>query len=77
MLFELILDHKKCLNQKMLESESAQFLVWALKKVQNRFLMHFLLIVHNYCSEKKLGAFCLEKMAFQKLDFSFDFQKVI
>ena len=57
MLLEMILDIRKCPNQKMHESESAGFPVWELSKVRDQFQNHFShKVVYNYCSQKNLGA---------------------
>ena len=58
MLQKLILDLGKCPNQKMHESESACFLVWALPAVQNQFSKQFSKkVLYNYCLEKNIEAF--------------------
>ena len=63
LLSKLMLDLKKCPNQKMHESESACFLVWELPAVQNYFLKQFSYkVLINYCS-KFFGAF---RSAFKK-----------
>ena len=53
LLSKLILDFGKCPNQKMHESESAGFLVWALPMVQNHFSKQFYQkVLYSYCSKK-------------------------
>ena len=57
---------RKCPNQKMHESESAGYLVWALPEVQNRFWKQFLLkVLYNYYS-KKIEVFRLKKWRSKK-----------
>ena len=60
MLSKSILNLGKCPNRKTHESESACFLVWALRKVQNRIWKQFShKVLYNYYSKFFLERFGL------------------
>ena len=72
------MDFGKCPNQKMHESESAGFLVWALPVVWNHFWKQiFNKVLYNYRSKFFFGAFRSVFKKSQKMNFPLYFEKVI